>query len=226
MTIVSYNISACTQAKIDHVLGMGADLYVIPECANRKYIVLPDGYGMLWTGDDDIPRKGLGVIWNTRYSVRLAEEFQKIRHHLPLIVEGEGVQIFILACWPTMGHEQKTYPQLLLEAIEAYSSCLDRFPSLAIGDFNCYIGQSGVRQGAATFEDCIQAFNTHCMSSIYHDQTGEAFGNESQPTFFWRFKENSPFFLDYAFSNLTSLSLEIGQWEKELSDHRPLIVRI
>lgn len=36
MKVVSYNIAKCTQAKIDHILCMGADLYILPECADTK----------------------------------------------------------------------------------------------------------------------------------------------------------------------------------------------
>lgn len=40
MKIVSYNIAKCVQTKIDHVLRMNADLYILPECADQKSIVL------------------------------------------------------------------------------------------------------------------------------------------------------------------------------------------
>ena len=56
MKIVSYNIAKCVQTKIDHILRMNADLYILPECADSKSIVLPKGYTMFWTGDDDITR--------------------------------------------------------------------------------------------------------------------------------------------------------------------------
>lgn len=55
MKIVSYNIAKCVQTKIDHVLRMNADLYILPECADHKSIVLPKGYTMFWIGDDEIP---------------------------------------------------------------------------------------------------------------------------------------------------------------------------
>ena len=180
--IISFNISKCTQAKIDHILAMDADLFILPECANSEYVKLSKGYNMLWTGDDDTPMKG----WQ----------------------------------------EQKTYPQLLLEVLQKYSNYLEHFPALVIGDFNCYIGQRGVRKNSGTFEDCIKVLESHGMKSLYHEMTGEEFGMESQATFFWRFKEESPFFLDYAFSNLKPMSFEIGQWEKTISDHRPLIVNL
>ena len=63
------------------------------------------------------------------------------------MVDNDGCSKFILACWPTVWQESKTYPQLLLEALHEYSQYFDKLPSLAIGDFNCYIGQSGVKKG-------------------------------------------------------------------------------
>lgn len=116
MKIVSYNIAKCVQAKIDHVLRRNADLYILPECADHKSIVLPKGYTMFWIGDDDIPQKGLGVIWKDELSVHIVNGHRKIKHHLPLMVDNDGCSKFILACWPTVWQESKTYPQLLLEA--------------------------------------------------------------------------------------------------------------
>lgn len=226
MKIVSYNIAKCVQTKIDSVLRMNADLYILPECANSKNIVLPKGQAMLWTGDDDMPQKGLGVIWRESLSVHPVKGYRKIRHHIPLIVDDGVCQRFILACWPTVWQEAKTYPQLLLEALHEYGAYLDKYPSLSLGDFNCYIGQSGVRKKTGTFEDCIKEFKSHGMKSAYHTIHNEEFGKEHEATFFWRYNENSPYFLDYTFSNVSILSYEIGRWEKEISDHRSQIIEL
>lgn len=226
MKIVGYNIAKCAQSKIDSVLRMNADLYILPECANESLIQLPTGYDMLWTGDDDIPQKGLGVIWKESLSVRMVKEYRKIKHHLPLVVDDGRCQRFVLACWPTVWQEAKTYPQLLLEMLHEYNTCLDKFPSLVIGDFNCYIGQSGVRKKTGTFGDCIKEFESHGMKSAYHIRCNEEFGKEHEATFFWRYDEHCPYFLDYTFSNVAIQSYEVGQWEKTISDHRPQIIEL
>ena len=226
MRIVSYNINLCNQSKIDHVLSTGADLYILPECAGRDYIGLPEGYDMLWTGDADVPQKGLAVIWKTHLKVRVPEEYRKIKHMLPLCVDGDGFPKFILASWPTVWKEKKTYPQLLLEALKQYDFYLDRFPSIVVGDFNCYLGQSGVNKSTGTFSDCLKEFEKHGMRSMYHEMTCEAFSKETTPTFYWRFKEESPFHIDYAFSCIEPKRFEIGPWEREISDHRPLIIEL
>ena len=184
MKIVSYNIAKCVQTKIDHVLRMNADLYILPECADSKSIVLPKGYTMFWTGDDDIPQKGLGVIWKDELSVHIINGHRKIKHHLPLIVDNDGYSKFILACWPTAWQESKTYPQLLLEALHEYSQYFDKLPSLAIGDFNCYVGQSGVKKKTGTFEDCIKEFEAHGMKSVYIPITKRSLGKNTRPPSF------------------------------------------
>ncbi len=224
MKIVSYNISQCTQSKIDYMLGMDADLYIVPECASKEYIHLPEKYNILWTGDEDIRRKGLGVIWHNRLSLSVVDGYKKIKHHLPLQVDCNGLSMFILACWPNILNEKKSYPQLLLEALREYSSYFNGGGALAVGDFNCFIGQSGVSRRTGTFEDCISYFAKYAMKSLYHEQTGEEFGYESEHTFYWHFNEKYPFFLDYAFSNVRPKEFKIGVWNKCISDHRPLLI--
>ena len=226
MKIVSYNTYKCTKAKIDHILAMDADLYILPECFSKDHIFLPEEYDMLWCGDDDLTEKGLGVIWKKSLSVHVISEYKKIKHMLPIIVNGAGFPKFILASWPTVWKEKKTYPQLLLEALKEYSFYLDRFPSMVVGDFNCHIGQSGVRKSTGTFEDCIAEMEGHGLRSLYHELTGENFGTESTHTFYWQFNSEKPFFLDYAFSSMIPISFTIGKWEREISDHRPLLIEL
>ena len=60
MKIVSYNINACTQDKVDFLLSLEADVYVVPEIANN-ITISPYEYTMEYLGD--ISSKGLGLIW-------------------------------------------------------------------------------------------------------------------------------------------------------------------
>ena len=63
MKILSYNISSCTQQKLDELFKQDADVYVIPEMA--RDVKIPDGYFMKWTGN--YSSKGLGIISNNAY---------------------------------------------------------------------------------------------------------------------------------------------------------------
>ena len=52
----------------------------------------------------------------------------------------------------------------------------------------------------------------------------EEFGKESKATYYHQFKENMPFFIDYAFTNSQTFAFEIGKWDKSESDHCPLMI--
>ena len=54
----------------------------------------------------------------------------------------------------------------------------------------------------------------------------EEFGKESRATYYHQFKENMPFFIDYAFTNIQTFAFEIGKWNKSESDHCPLMIEL
>lgn len=224
MKILSYNISRCNQHKIDKVLALGADIMVLPECAHPNQIKLPDDYAMEWMG---LPNwcdwKGLGVIWRKEHNVAVAPWFNEAHNYiLPLIVDGE---FLLIATWPTLVPEsKKTYPQILLDMLKDYEEHISHTPTLICGDFNCYIGQTGVAKKTGTFEQCIEILKDCGLYDLYHQRTGEAFGKESGATYYHQFKETMPFFIDFAFTNIPVFAYELGNWDKELSDHCPQMI--
>lgn len=225
MRILSYNISKCTQTKIDHVLSMGADIMVLPECARNDTIRLPQNYAMEWTGDDSAAWKGLGVIWNVRHEVAVAPWYNsEHKYILPLIVDR---RFLLFATCPTkVTGGKQSYPQILLDALKDYEQHIRHNPTLICGDFNCYIGQAGASKSTGTFEECIDFLKKHHIHSLYHERTGEEFGKESKATYYHQFKENMPFFIDYAFTNIQTFAFEIGKWNKSESDHCPLMIEL
>lgn len=223
MKILSYNLHRCSQAKIDHVLSRGADIMVLPECACPEQVALPEGYAMTWQGDDATKWKGLGVIWRRTVNCRVADWYDEShKYMIPLII---GNRWLLIAAWPTMlPEEKKSYPQILLEGLKAYTEHIMAMPTMITGDFNCYIGQGGVSQKTGTFEQCIDFLKAHDLYSLYHRRTGEAFGEESRATFHHQFKEHMPFFIDYTFTNIQAFPFEIGKWNKAESDHCPQMI--
>jgi hypothetical protein len=67
---------------------------------------------------------------------------------------------------------------------------------------------------------------SHGLHSIYHHQTGEAFGQETTPTYYHQFHENDPYFLDYAFTNVEDSSIRLFPWDKQMSDHIGMEVHV
>lgn len=224
MKILAFNINRSNQGKISKILSLAADIMVLPECASQSQIMLPDDYEMEWMG---IPEwcnwKGLGVIWRKDHEVVVAPWYNdEYKYILPLIVDRKFI---LIAAWPTLVPDvKKTYPQILLESLREYKDYISNYPTLICGDFNCYIGQSCVAKKTGTFEQCIEFMNSIGLYSLYHERTGEDFGKESKPTFYYRFKEDAPFFIDYAFTNINVFAYEIGKWDKDISDHCPQMI--
>ena len=61
MKIISYNIHHCTQEKVDSVLRMQADIYILPEMSHPEKLRIPNGFIAYWRGD--IETKGLGIVF-------------------------------------------------------------------------------------------------------------------------------------------------------------------
>ncbi|NPD92346.1 endonuclease/exonuclease/phosphatase family protein [Xylanibacter muris] len=223
MKILSYNINKCTQKKIDYVLSMDADIMVLPECARYDQIKLPKGVSMEWIGNNSVLWKGLGVIWRNQHEVVIAPWYNnEHKYILPLIVDRS---FLLFATWPTIIPTRKnTYPQILLSALKEYEKYIVTYPTLICGDFNCFIGQSGVSKKTGTFEQCIEFLQEKRLFSLYHERNGEEFGKESKATYYHLFKEDKPFFIDFAFTNIQTFAYELGRWNKEMSDHCPQMI--
>lgn len=143
---------------------------------------------------------------------------------IPLIVNDKWL---LLAAWPTIIPDiKKTYPQILLECLKAYSDHIKEMPTMITGDFNCYIGQGGVSKQTGTFEQCIDYMQGLGLRSEYHRRTREEFGKESSYTYHHQFKEDMPFFIDFTFTNIPLFAYMIGSWERNISDHSPQIIVI
>lgn len=224
MKILTYNINKCNQEKIDKILSENADINIIPECGSQKEILLPKDYNMAWFGDEDCSYKGLGIIWKSHLNVIVPEWCNiNYKYIMPFIVNG----ILIIAVWPTkrLSNRNKSYPQILFEALIEYEKYFCKYPTIITGDFNCYVGQSG-----ETKKNCIQIIfdylRNNGLVSLYHVKTNELLGCETKATYFHLFKEEKPFFIDYTFSNIENISFVLGEWDKTFSDHVPQLISI
>ena len=222
MKILSYNINRSTQEKIDMLLQRNADVYILPEIASPSMIQLPEKYKMEWTGDYDF--KGLGILWKSDLKAVVPQWFNPIhKYFLPLIIEGK----LIMAAWPTRtdNNAPKDYPQIALEALQEYAPYLKDYPTIISGDMNCYKGQAGETK-QFNIQAIFEFLEGMGYFSAYHHQTGEAIGNESVATYYHRFNEKSPFFLDYTFSNIPIQSYALCEWDKKTSDHMAQAITI
>ena len=64
------------------------------------------------------------------------------------------------------------------------------------------------------------------LHSVYNKQTGEALGQETQPTYYHMFKREHPFMLDYAYTNVEVKSFKLLDADLKMSDHVGLEIEI
>ena len=216
MRIISYNISSCSQHKLDELFKREAEVYVIPEMA--RDVKIPDGYFMKWAGK--YSSKGLGIIFNNAYVPDCYDE--TLPYAIPLRFE----DLFILAFWPTKIIKNESYTQIAKRILDHYSAELKAHKSIVTGDFNLYYKKDNPNKDADILK-IDQLLQSCGLKSVYHEKTGKAFGEESEKTYFHQFKADNPFFLDYTYyshENLNISKYELLPWDSKFSDHRGQVI--
>jgi endonuclease/exonuclease/phosphatase family metal-dependent hydrolase len=195
---------------------MGADVYIVPEMASPDLLSISEEYGTIWIGD--YKDKGLGVIYNKKLSCKVLPVKFEQKFAIPLRVEDK----LVVAFWPTKIGDTKnmSYPkiaQLILEQLEEY---FVKMPTLIVGDYNCYKGQSGETK-TYSLEAIDNYLQLHGLYSLYHKKSGESIGEESICTYHHLFKEDKEmeFFIDFAYTNMEVSGFHIDSWESQISDH-------
>lgn len=216
MKIISFNVSWCSQKKIDWLISHDdIDIFVVPECA--KNIMLPNEFNFFWIGNDD--KKGLGVLSRNRCEVELPIWYDKDFHYaIPMIVEEK---YFLLAVWPTKLQPSDSYMEICFQILKYYENKISLFPTLIIGDFNIISYQKNAKL-------LFEWRHDHKLESIHHIFRNEKLGNESLPTYYHQYKENAEYFIDYAFSSFDVKDYKLFGWNEtgRMSDHVPLEVEI
>src|SRR5574344_1532554 len=222
MKIVSYNINRCNQQKIDHLLEINADVYIVPGMSTPDSLNIPDGYKTEWIGDEEW--KGLGMIWKNDVDGVIEHYISSDLNYYISLMTNKGL---IVAAWPTKyGVSQKlSYPKIMMLAMEELIQKTGNTPTLIAGDLNCYVGQSGENK-TYSIKTIDKFLSDKGFRSLYHEKTQERLGEESNCTYHHLFKEESKFFLDYAYTNIPNAAFSLGDWERNISDHHPLFIEI
>lgn len=248
MKIVTWNCNGALRNKTEALDALDADVYVVQECENpaistSKYQAWAGDY--LWTGTS--PHKGLGVFPKKRHTVRASEwhgVFSQpgVSNHSPSSSwTTDDLKVFlpfvlndtyqVLGVWTKADNaEVFGYIGQLWKYLQIHRIQLKRKNTLLLGDFNsnriwdkpdCWWNHSDVVQE-------LDAINLH---SVYHQQTQEAQGQETTPTFFLQRNLEKSYHIDYVFvsEDLMGYSqLQIGKQDQwlSLSDHMPLTLSL
>jgi hypothetical protein len=138
----------------------------------------------------------------------------------------------VLGVW-TCPERSGRYGRELLNTIDAYEEFLAARSCIVAGDFNLI--PNGTEEAA--LKTARDRFEILGYTSAYHHFTNCSFGEEQDPTHYFRRKHDAPFHIDYVFlpERLMShvISVEVGSfddWTKGtrgqpgFSDHVPIIV--
>lgn len=231
LNITSWNCQMALRKKAKAVLALSPDILIVPESEHPEKINFQGvEYNSVWIGDN--PNKGLAVYGFNGVSLELESSYtDQFRHIAPINVTFNGFEFSILAVWtmPCSEPREQRYIGQVYYSIDHYKGFIDQ-KTLIVGDFNWNLGfDTGKKK--ANFSSVLDTFSKMGIESAYHRQNNEAFGRESQNTFFMYRKEEKQYHIDYCFhgsywaSRLQSV--EIGQYDgwKEYSDHAPLVVR-
>lgn len=227
MKVLSYNISWFKQEKVDWALANnGVDAFVIPECANKDKTKIPKEYSFYWVGDYE--NKGLGVIVSNKYKHIIPSWYKaNLSYAIPVLIDDEYL---LLAVWSTIikGKTSNSYIDLLLDILEYYKTYIEQYKTIIIGDYNIISTPSKPQGNKQHSTEVFDWMKHHNLVSAHHAILNEEYGKESNPTYYHMYRENSKFFIDYAFTNAEIVNYKLFSWDEtnRMSDHVPIIVEI
>ena len=209
-------------AKLKHLAPLRPDVAVLQECARPPEV----GPAAAWFGAN--PRQGVAVLARPPFTLIPESAREGTRSMFAVRVSGP-LAFTVVAVW---AQPEPGYSEALRRGVEAYRDLLAEGPCVLLGDFNSSVAWDA-KHGRGDHRDLEARLQQEFgLVSAYHAATGEQPGEESKPTHFWRWKEGSPFHIDYCYlpeawvSGLRSVT--VGGYEEwaKASDHRPVIVDV
>lgn len=246
MRFITWNCNGALRNKLNKADSFNADLLIIQECENpaqssKEYEEWAGNY--LWLGTNK--NKGVGIFPKNGHTVKRLYWSGEFR------IQGlntssasaswntEDLQLFLpfrfndklnfLGCW-TKGSDSQAFGYMgqFWKYLQIHREQLNQQNTIIAGDFNSNaIWDKQDRWWSHT--DTINELSAIGIESLYHHQTGENQGQESQPTFYLHRNETKSYHIDYVFMSkklLAKTNLEIGKigdW-LSVSDHMPICV--
>jgi exonuclease III len=224
MRIVTWNCCRGQFArKVPLLARFAADIAVIQECAK------PDSESeqCIWFGDN--PRQGLAVIASGAYKLR----------QLPLMadtpkfiipVEVTGPRNFVLFAVWTHAKQEFRYVEAAARAVDMYREVIATSATIMVGDFNSNARWDSTHPVQLNHTSLVSRLSALKMVSAYHFHTNEQQGCETIPTYFFHWKRERPYHIDYCFVPdawaQQIVRVELGGYDewRPYSDHCPLLV--
>lgn len=110
---------------------MDADVYIIPEMANPKDLIIPEDYAPEWVGDYEA--KGLGMLWKKESGAIVEHYTPSDLNYFISLRTSKGL---IVAAWPTMSGvcAKIPYPKIMMLGMEELTKQIGEISCLIAGD--------------------------------------------------------------------------------------------
>ena len=229
-----WNCRGAIDRKQDAVRGLGADVVVVPECAQAPALARDDEVAFVWKGQG--ARKGLGVFAFGGWRLDPVTGHDGLPWVLPLrLIDPAGTgAALLLAVWTVVSklNDRPGYAAQVAAAIDAWREQLEHEPAVLAGDLNCAAQGSGTGPHLAN----VRRLTALGVESAYHAHHGVAHGEETAMTLRWKGRGGlvSEYQCDFVFLSRPLLEqlqrVDVGSmrdWvESGLSDHCPVVVDI
>lgn len=239
MKLVVWNCDQGLHRKSEALLGLKADIAVVPKAARQARTVVQKASGSLWVGEEK--NKGLGVYAFNGYQVKLHEAYDKqLQWVAPVVVSGPKpfllFAVWAMQHWATEFHPDQRKRAQVEVALEVYARLIQetKLPLVVAGDFNSCPAWDA-REKTSRHANTLRALKEQGLVSAYHAARGVEHGQEPEPTLYWRDRtKNGPrYHIDFCFvpeAWAGGLGVTVGSFEdwveENLSDHAPLSVEI
>ncbi len=230
MKIVTWNCNGALRKKIERLLKLEADIYIIQECEDPEktndsnYRNWADNF--FWAGDNK--NKGLGIFAKPSIGIQnLNWETNGLKYFISCRVNND---FNLIATWchgansPTFGYIGQLWKYLQLNKFKFGKSII-------AGDFNSNVIWDKWDRWW-NHSDVVRELGELKIESFYHKFFLEDQGKESKSTFYLQKNIKKPYHIDYIFGSTSFTnsikSLAVGETSKwlELSDHMPVILNL
>jgi hypothetical protein len=217
MRIVTWNCArGPLGAKRAALASLNPDVAVLTEASRPT----PNDADVLWHGEG---KYGVAIYAGAPFVALRVPNQREVPCVYPVHIAGPITFTLIgVWTWPV-----PTYKKALMNGLDAHAN-VPR-PWVVAGDFNGNVNFDRIRS-QSKWRDCFGRLQSTGLVSAYHAYAGCAFGEQEDPTHYFRWHENKPFHLDYCFVpaawKIEAVSVgSYADW-KGLSDHRPVVVDV
>ncbi len=217
--IISWNCNGTLKKKLDYLLNLDGDIYVVQECGDlSKNEFIRKNYNYHWSGENK--NKGIGIFSKPHIKLELLNWENRIfKEYLPVLVNGKFILLGVWACDPYIF---SLYSYYLVNRTYFNKNMI------ITGDFNSNsIWDKEYK--AASHTNLMNEWDKLGLKSCYHLKTSEEPGFETDYTFYMYRKELKKYHIDYSFCReeiFRDFTIYRDSESLSYSDHFPIILDV